>query len=291
MRVSVVIPSLHSPLIADVVAALQQQTLLPDEIIIVGQDRYGLIPVHPSINFIETAHPISAAAARNQGARYAQGDLLLFIDSDCIAASDLIEQTVNQHIKGTMVASGGVAFETHSYWNLCDNLVALTPFLAFQPASNLPYLPSLNLSIRRELFWEVDGFDERFPGAAGEDTDLSFKLRKRGYQLDFIPHAQVLHRHNRIGLGAVWHHLARFGSTWGELQRIHTDLTGSSVRIQMLSIAKSWAVVLAVFLSLLDSFLMYIQQPTLLRYWYTMPGIFWSKLAWHYGLILYINHR
>lgn len=291
MRVSVVIPSLHSPLIAEVITALQNQTHPAYETIIVGQDRYGLIQPNSSVTFIETPRPISAAAARNQGAQLAQGDLLLFIDSDCIAASDLIEQTLNQHKKGVMVASGGVAFETKPYWNLCDNLVALTPFLAFQPAGQLPYLPSLNLSIRRELFWEVGGFDERFPGAAGEDTDLSFKLRKRGYNLDFIPHAQVLHRHNRIGLGAVWHHLARFGSTWGELQRIHTDLTGPSLRIQALKVAKSWSVVLALFLSLLDTLLMYIQQPKLLRYWYTMPGILWSKIAWHYGLILYINHR
>lgn len=291
MRVSVIIPSLHSPLITEVIAALQAQTQPPHEIIIVGQDRYGLIQPDKNVTFIETPRPISAAAARNLGAKHAQGELLLFIDSDCIAARDLIEQTLKHHQQGVMVACGGVAFETKPYWNLCDNLVALTPFLAFQPAGNLPYLPSLNLSIRRELFWEVGGFDEHFPGAAGEDTDLSFKLRKRGYKLAFLPTAQVLHRHNRIGMNAVWHHLARFGSTWGELQHIHSDLTGTSLRIQALKTTGAWAVALAVALSIVDTLLLYIQQPKLIRYWYTIPGIVWGKLAWHYGLILYINHR
>jgi glycosyltransferase involved in cell wall biosynthesis len=289
MRLSVIVPNLHSPLIADVVAALRGQTVAPDEIIVVGQDRHGLVAEGGPVRFVATPRPLSAAAARNEGARQAGGGLLLFIDSDCIAAPDLVERTLEAHRAGAQVASGGVAFETTPYWNLCDNLVALTPVLAPMSPGDLPYLPSLNFSIGRDLFWRAGGFDERFPGAAGEDTDLSFKLRKLGHRLTFIPGAVVAHRHARVGVGAVWHHLARFGSTWGQLQRMHRDLVGPSLRIRALRSAGPAAFPLAVALSVLDMLLTYIQYPALRAYWHAAPGIIWAKLAWHNGLIMYLQ--
>src|SRR5689334_2346672 len=81
---SVVIPNLHSPLIGQVIEALGRQTARSaiHELIVVGQDRYGLVP--DDVRFIQTPQPISPAAARNLGARDAGGEYVLFLDADCI---------------------------------------------------------------------------------------------------------------------------------------------------------------------------------------------------------------
>src|SRR4051812_49410211 len=119
--ISIIIPNLHSPLIDQVIAALVVQTARASirEVIVVGQDRYRRIPA--DVRFVATPQPISPAAARNLGAQLASGDYLLFLDADCIAAPDLVEQILRSHRQGYTVVSGAVAAEAGSYWRLCDN--------------------------------------------------------------------------------------------------------------------------------------------------------------------------
>jgi hypothetical protein len=50
-----------------------------------------------------------------------------------------------------------------------------------------------NLSMRLADFTEVGGFDERFPYAAYEDTELAIRLAERGFQLDYQPTALAWH--------------------------------------------------------------------------------------------------
>ena len=54
-------------------------------------------------------------------------------------------------------------------------------------------LPTLNLSLRREVFESVGGMDESFPGAAAEDADWTIRIRRGGRRLWFDPAAVVAH--------------------------------------------------------------------------------------------------
>jgi len=42
---------------------------------------------------------------------------------------------------------------------------------------------------------EVGGFDESYREASGEDNDLSYRVRQKGYTLLFYEHAKVAHRY------------------------------------------------------------------------------------------------
>jgi GT2 family glycosyltransferase len=52
-----------------------------------------------------------------------------------------------------------------------------------------------NVSAKREFLLSHGGFDEAFPSAALEDTELSFRLNKHGLKLFFLPQALAYHHH------------------------------------------------------------------------------------------------
>lgn len=47
--------------------------------------------------------------------------------------------------------------------------------------------------IRKELWDEIGGFDERFIPAYYEDVDLAFQVRERGYKVVYQPESEVVH--------------------------------------------------------------------------------------------------
>ena len=283
LGLSVVIPSLNSPLIDQVLDALRRQEELPQEILVVGLDSHGLVQEDGLVRLISTGRPASPAAARNLGARLAQGDIICFTDADCIARPDWLACLLRWHMSGYEIVGGGVAVEEDDYWRLCDNLVAFTPFIERTSAGPRPYLPSLNLSIRRSILEEFGGFDERFPFASGEDTDLSFRLRRAGYTLWFDPHATVIHRHLRSSPGALWRHLYMFGKVYLEIYPRYPDLLGNWLRLAVAARVPDMLPAMAPGLALTDLLKRLVRDPWLWSYWQATPGFLLGKVAWYYG--------
>jgi glycosyltransferase involved in cell wall biosynthesis len=278
LSISVIIPNLHSPLIGDVIAAIAGQTgrRLIGEILVVGQDRYGLVKL--PARHIETPRPVSAARARNLGAAAAQGDYLVFIDSDCIAAPELIDHFVPWLQAGSAVVCGGVTIETGEYWSMCDDLLVFADYLDTSPAGERTYVPSLNLCIQRSLFRDVGGFDERFSGAAGEDIDLSLRLRTAGITLAFEPRARVTHRHRRATPRAVWEHLRAFGRVQATIWRRHTQLMPPPLPLERLRALSPALRVVAPLLATRDV------AARARRASHLLPGMVWARTAWYWGV-------
>ena len=63
------------------------------------------------------------------------------------------------------------------------------------PVEAASYFYSSHASVKRALFERVGGFDERFPAAAVEDTELGVRLADAGLELDYHPELLVLHDH------------------------------------------------------------------------------------------------
>jgi hypothetical protein len=59
-----------------------------------------------------------------------------------------------------------------------------------------------NLSVRREVFWSLGGFDERFPVAA-EDQDLTWRARRAGCTLVYAYDIPVVHNDQHADLLAL----------------------------------------------------------------------------------------
>ena len=62
---------------------------------------------------------------------------------------------------------------------------------------------SYNFCIKKNIFDEVNGFDENYKNASGEDNDLSYKIGNAGYKIYFNKEMLVKHHHPE----KVWKYL------------------------------------------------------------------------------------
>ena len=138
------------------------------------------------------------AANRNHGAMRTSGDIIVFLDDDCMPDPSLI--AVYQQAAVDNLDIG--VFEGR-----ISAVGAVTTFADAAPTNETGgYLWSCNFGIRRELFTRVGGFDERFPFAAVEDTDFNFRVKNHS-SIEFLSNARVWHQMERkLGWKVVQHH-------------------------------------------------------------------------------------
>jgi GT2 family glycosyltransferase len=140
-----------------------------------------------------------AAAARNTGLRHARGEIIAFIDSDCVADPEWLQNLILPlHdarvgiVGGRILAQSPInkieAFgETIHDHNLSIN--------AWKP----PHAMTANWSSRLSVLRTVGLFDETF--LRGQDADLSYRIVQAGYQLVYEHEAVVYHRNKKTVSG------------------------------------------------------------------------------------------
>lgn len=283
LSASIVIPTLNTASIEQTLSALKAQTYdrTNYEVIVVGTDTLGIVQKHTWARFISSEYPLSPAQARNRGAKEAVGSILVFTDADCVPRPDWLEILIG-HFQDPNVAivGGGVEISPHwNYWTLADNLSMFYEYLAIHPPGERRQLPSLNLAIRREVFDEVGGFDERYPRPSGEDADLTIRVRKRGYRLYFEPRAVVAHYPQRNRLIDLLQHAYYQGMYSTKIDKRYAGEEGFPAILRF----RKALVFFAPFISMIATTRMFILYPKLGVYWYTLPAIYLAKIAWCLG--------
>lgn len=127
----------------------------------------------------------SVPEKRNIGVKEAIYDIILFLDSDCIATPNLL----NEHFKlYTDEKVGGVAGyleftgEDTWFWQAVDKTPFTICFSFPKWMDTVPWTPTANCSMRKKVFEEINGFDRSFPDKpGGEDVDLGLRMIKAGY--------------------------------------------------------------------------------------------------------------
>jgi GT2 family glycosyltransferase len=278
MRVSVIIPSLNAPTLGRALAAVAAQTEPPDEVIVVGRDEAGALRDFPTARFIDTGAPVCAARARNLGMSAAAGEIFLLLDADCIPRPNWLAHHRARHAAGEMVVGGGVALEGVNYWAQSDNVSMFHEFVPELPAGPRFLLPTLNLSLRREVYEVVGGLDESFPGAAAEDADWTVRIRRAGYRLWFDPAAVVAHSPARATPGDVARHWRNLGHNAVRVRLRYAAEFGTPAGARhawwwrLLSPAIAAGVTAGV----------YAKRP-LRRYWASLPVVYASKIIYCLG--------
>jgi len=229
--VSVVVPTVGRPTLSQTQEALLRQTRPPDEIIIVEDtERHGV------------------SWARNEGIKRSGGDLIAFIDDDCVPPPDWIAELVSAIDRYNAAGAGGTYQENDPFLHEV-RMRRQIPSTEQEDRSglvgtggNVMYRKSsLGLCVARDGYV----FNEFFQGAkGGEDGELSWRLRRYGAKLVFIP-VYVIHlkrvnfwgymryQFNRgIGIAALYREQRRRANgvaahkslLWGEKQKPLTRL-------------------------------------------------------------------
>lgn len=280
MRVSVIIPSLNSPILDEVLAAVlaQDEAAFVDEILVVGQDAPGLSAGLERTRLLDPGHRLNPPAARNLGIRQSTAPLIIFLDADCIPQPGWLRAHRTAHAARHPVVGGGVLPSGENYWSLAYNLGMFHEYLTTQPDGRRDILPTLNLSVERRVIDEAGWLDETLPRA--EDLEWSARLRASGVSLYFCPDAAVMHRHRRLNARAVWTDCAGSGYFSRMVRRQYPQLLKAPnllarprlLRLLSPAIA-AWATARAL-----------VRQPVLLwRYPAHLPAIYLTKLAWAWG--------
>jgi len=163
---------------------------------------------------------------RNFAARRAKGEILAFIDSDCVAHPLWLKQLVPSFRDPQVGAVGGLV-DSDSDKNALDryekvksSLQVSTWFKRSTDEEPFFYVPSCNLLVRRDLFLKLEGFKEDLH--VGEDVDLCWRLQDYGKILEYRPVGTVYHKH-RNSLWPFCRRRFQYGTSEPILQRLHTD--------------------------------------------------------------------
>jgi lipopolysaccharide/colanic/teichoic acid biosynthesis glycosyltransferase/GT2 family glycosyltransferase len=245
-RISVIVPAYNATRLLPVcLAALNRQTCLPGEIIVVDDGSTD--------DTAEQARCCGArvlcqpnqgpAAARNAGARAARGDLLLFTDADCEPDPHWIEQLAAPFRDPALAGARGTyrtrqrsrvaRFVQQEYEHKYEHMARC---MARQ--GTVDFVDTYSAAYRRDVFLNNGGFDSAFKVPSVEDQEFSFRLARKGYNLAFVPGAAVWHQHDetlgeyvarKFGIGYWKAALLRWlpEKTWADSH------TPASQRVQM----------------------------------------------------------
>jgi len=138
--------------------------------------------------------------ARNVGAQAANGEIIAYTDSDCVADPDWLTYLVAKMQSNNLQAVGGPNFPPPED-TLVPSAVAVSPggpthvLLSDDTAE---HIAGCNMAFRREALEKVGLFDPVYR-SAGDDVDLCWRLQNAGYTIGFSPSAVVWHyRRNTV---------------------------------------------------------------------------------------------
>lgn len=166
------------------------------------------------------------ASALNLGIERANGDVLFFVDADGIFQQNTIE---------TMLAG----FLSHEVGAVCGNDAPVnldrlqTQLLAVQThvttsfvrralalVNCLPIVSGNIGAFRRDVLARTGPFRE---GCIGEDLELTWRVHRAGYRVEFCPDALV-YAESPSTLLALWKQRVRWGRGLWQTVRLHADL-------------------------------------------------------------------
>jgi len=202
--------------------SIMQQTLLPDEIIII--DDASKTPVLKEIvdiielckaldiriKIFRTKNEVGLGAARSIGARRASGKYIVFIDDDAIASKQLIESYINMFKKKRCKIIAGPCYPLYlseyklpNWWDeqVLGGLIAVRNDLTYMSKRTwnpADYVFGCNFAIDKNVLESLRGFKPwlgRVRGMllSGEEWDFVSRALSKGFKVCFSGSAFIYH--------------------------------------------------------------------------------------------------
>lgn len=164
------------------------------------------------------------SVARNHGIVRADGDFLVFVDSDCVLPPDYIaslRRELKAHPEVDCFGGPDAAHESFTDMQKAINH-AMTSFLTTGgirggKVSMEKFTPrTFNTGFSRRVYERVGGFREMF----SEDIDMSTRIRRAGFNIALFTDVKVYHK-RRVDLRKFWRQVHVFGMSRITLQLLY----------------------------------------------------------------------
>ena len=246
--------------------------------------------------------------ARNRGAEASQADILFFVDADVAVRPDAIRRILSFFEREIDVAALIGSYDDspaegnfHSqYKNLFHHFVhqnGCTEASTFWGACR---------AIRREIFWQLGGYDQSYERPCIEDIELGYRIKSASHKIRLLSDLQVKHLKRWDAQSLIKSDVLDRAAPWTELiwnqvvrqkKRVANDLNlgfayRASLIISFILIAASiglffttWALPLI----LLCGVLFFALQIPFFRFFRTKRGAQFAlyALAWRFGYDIY----
>lgn len=197
--ISVVIPVHNSEKTLEaVLMPLLDELRIGDELIVVddrSEDRSSEIALRLGAVVISSSGSPGAAGARNTGAQAAAGEWVLFVDSDSVAPSgwrSKLQQRIGQDPGAVQATYSPVAAGSKAA-TFYKNFYYYYTFTRRISSDHITGCGTFFFAVRRAVFLELEGFDDRIPGATVEDADFAARLVGAGDSILMATEIEVYH--------------------------------------------------------------------------------------------------
>lgn len=204
VKITVVIPHLNQPqMLARCLASLADNTRQADQIIVVdnGSDEMPVVP--QNVTLLQEKSP-GPGPARNLGAAHATGNVLAFIDADCLARFDWLEEA-ERAISHNNILGGDVriGYANPAQLTVLEAYESIYAFQIKRYIAEEGFTGTGNLVVRREVLDAVGPFAGV---SVAEDKDWGRRAKGLGYQITYAPRMRVYHpaRRTFLELYAKW---------------------------------------------------------------------------------------
>lgn len=135
------------------------------------------------------------ATARNLGCLAASGAIVAYIDDDTVPDPQWLRYLASAFRESGHAAIGGPNLSPPPR-GLVEDCVGRSPgnpIHVLLTDDEAEHIPGCNMAFRKEALEELGGFDPRFE-VAGDDVDICWRVRERGWTLGYHAAAVVWHR-------------------------------------------------------------------------------------------------
>jgi O-antigen biosynthesis protein len=221
-RISVVVCSYNGArTLHDCLGALARVAYSSYEVIVVDDgstDSTAEIARQYACRLIRTEN-CGLASARNTGLEAATGEIVAYIDDDAYPDPHWLTYLAVTFMTTTHAGVGGPNLPPAGDGSIADCVANAPggPVHVLVSDREAEHIPGCNMAFRAACLRAIDGFDPQFR-IAGDDVDVCWRLRDRGWTLGFSPAAVVWH-HRRNSIRAYWRQQRHYGRAEALLAR------------------------------------------------------------------------
>ncbi len=200
-----------------------------------------------------------ASKARNVGARNSTGEILFFIDADCVVQRDTLSRVERAVVAGEQVVVGGTYTKMPADSRFFSAFQSVFINYSETKKEKPDYIATHAMAIERSLFEKSGGFPENFMPIM-EDVEFSHRLRRAGSALRMNPSILVSHFFYFNFMGSL-RNAFRKSMYWTAYSLKNRDLlsdSGTASKELKTNVAAYFAMLLICLLSLL------LQKPAVL---------------------------